>query len=123
MTGPLLTPGQLIAVQEIALRGMVTPVEIYRRTVADSDYGDDETITYPLFATVDGWLYSRPTLVMQQDTGALVADNTYRLFLPVGTNILSGDRVTVDGAEFTVIDTTRESTWPALLTVSLRRRE
>lgn len=119
----LLSDAQLAAVQEVALRGMKTQVKIYRKTTADSDYGDEETITFPLHLTVMGWMFSRPIAQQEQDTGSLVAANTYRLFLPVGTDILVGDKVAIGAQEYIVSDTTAETTWPALLTCSLRKRE
>jgi hypothetical protein len=59
------------------------------------------------------------------DTGMIVTSNTYRLFVPVGTDIQIGDHVFVgpNPDAYTVSDTTAESTWTALLTCSLRRRE
>jgi hypothetical protein len=122
---PLLTASELLEVQKVAEEGMTSPVTIYRRTAvpADSDEFDDE-LTYIEQATqVMGWVYSNPTPVAMIDSGALVTVNTYRLYLPVGTDIRPGDRVNVADREFTVTDTTAPSTWPALLNVSLRRRE
>jgi hypothetical protein len=129
--GALLSADQLAAVQRVAVRGMTTPVEILRRTdssvTAENAYGDD-ALTFvetseSAVANVLGWLFSEPTAVQQTDTGAVITVNTYRLYVPVGTDILPGDRVNVGEQTFTVSDTTRESTWPALLNVSLRLRE
>lgn len=127
----LLTPGQLESVREAAKLGMVDEVTILRRTptappVGD-DYGDDfidyvET-TESKRTVVKGWFYSKPTTVQSVDTGQIITVNTYRLFLPVGTDIEPGDEVTVRDHEYTVSDTTAESTWLPLLNVTLRRRE
>lgn len=110
--------------QEIALSGMQTPVTIFRRTVvaAGSDEYDDQ-LTFVRTETLNGWLSSTPTPVAEVNAGALVTANTYRLYLPVGTDIQPGDRVTIGARTYTVSDTTAESTWPALLAVSLRGRE
>jgi hypothetical protein len=129
--GALLSATQLAAVQQVALSGMQSAVTVYRRTdspvVADNAYGDD-ALTWvetseSRVADVKGWLYSTPNPVQETDTGAVVTVNTYRLYLPVGTDVEPGDRVVVGVEEFTVSDTTHETTWPALLSVSLRRRE
>lgn len=130
--GPLLSTSQLESVQSLALRGMTTPVTILRRTVstpilASDDYGDDE-VTYAETresrrTVVKGWFYSRPTSTIIEDTGQIVTANTYRLYLPVGTDILAGDEVSVGTDTYIVVDTTAESTWPALLNVSLRKTD
>lgn len=129
--GALLSADQLVAIQKIAMRGMQTDVELFRRTdssvSAQNAYGDDALVWVETgesrIANVKGWLYSTPTPVQETDTGAVVTVNTYRLYLPVGTDVLPGDRVVIGAEEFTVSDTTAESTWPALLNVSLRHRE
>jgi hypothetical protein len=129
----LLTDNQMARLRDIALLGMVTPITIERRSEgaipAGGDYGDD-FLTYTETSasrrqTVKGWFFSSPTPMQDVDTGAIVTSNTYRLFLPVGTDINIGDHVFVGTAPdaYTVSDTTAESTWLPLLTCSLRRRE
>lgn len=124
MMAGLLSSSQLAAVQEVALRGMQTQVTIKRRVTVDSDYGDGESVTYQtVVATTKGWFYSRPTPVQDDDSGSLTTVNTYRLYLPVGTDVRVGDLVIVGQTAYVVSDTTAESTWLALLNVSLRKRE
>lgn len=126
-----LTPNQLERVRDVALLGMITPVTIERRAEGDipagNDYGDDfityTTTTATRRLEVRGWFYSMPTPVQEVDTGMIVTVNTYRLFLPVGTDILPGDHVHVGNDDYTVSDTTGEGTWLPLLTCSLRKRE
>lgn len=126
-----LTPRQMERVRDVALLGMVTPVTIERRAEAPvpvgGDYGDDflsyTTTSETRRTSVNGWFYSTPTPVQQVDTGAIVTVNTYRLFLPVGTDILPGDHVHVGADDYTVSDTTAEGSWLPLLTCSLRKRE
>jgi hypothetical protein len=55
--------------------------------------------------------------------GAVITVNTYRVYLPVGTNVRPGDRVVVGSDQYIVSDTTHESTWQPLLACSLRKRE
>ena len=119
---------QLSRIQEIGFLGMTSSVSIFRRTTTTDVYGDLAEVTFVETAasrrgTIKGWLFSSPTPVQEIDTGAIVTVNTYRLFLPVGTDIEPGDHVHVGADEYTVSDTTRETTWPALLAASLRRRE
>lgn len=129
-----LTPNQMAEIRNVAILGMTTPVVIERRTdaapPAGGDYGDD-FLAYPVTTesrrlNVMGWLHSTPTPVQEVDAGAIITVNTYRLFLPVGTDVLPGDHVHVGSDpidDYTVSDTTAESTWLPLLTCSLRKRE
>ena len=131
-----LTPNQLTRVRDVALLGMVTSVVIERRSfIADSGapenaYGDD-ALTYTVTnesrrTVVKGWFYSTPTPVQEVDNGQIVTVNTYRLYLPVGTDIKTGDHVHVETNptdDYTVSDTTGEGSWLPLLTCSLRKRE
>jgi hypothetical protein len=129
--GRFLTDRQLERVRDVALLGMTTPITIERRAEAPipvgGDYGDDfisfTTTSESRRQTVKGWFFSTPDPVQDVDTGQVVTVNTYRLFLPVGTDILPGDHVHVGSQDYTVSDTTAEGTWLPLLTCSLRKRE
>jgi len=70
-----------------------------------------------------GWLWSSHSPVLTIVGGVTVLLNTYRLSVPVGTDVDSGDRVYLEGKQFIVSDTVAESTWLAVLRVSLRRVE
>ena len=126
-----LTDNQLQRVRDMALLGMITPIVIERRSEgaipAGGDYGDDflayTQTTETRRTEVKGWFNSTPTPTQDVDTGMIVTVNTYRLFLPVGTDILPGDHVHVGAEDYTVSDTTAEGTWLPLLTCSLRKRE
>lgn len=127
----LLTDKQLERVRSMAVLGMVTPITIERQgegaIPVGGDYGDDY-LSYTETSesrrtTVKGWFYSTPTEMFSVDTGAVVTANTYRLFVPVGTDIAAGDHVHVGSDDYTVIDTTAEGTWLPLLTCNLRKRE
>ena len=129
-----LTENQMARVRDMALLGMITPVTIERRSEApvppDGDYGDDflqYTITTETRRqTVKGWFYSTPTPLQDVNTGQIITANTYRLYLPVGTDIKVGDHVHVEADpidDYTVSDTTAEGSWLPLLTCSLRKKE
>lgn len=120
---PFLSAAQMDQIREVAMRGMTTACLIRRKTTSDSAYGDDDVVTWTDLVTVKGWIRSTPTPVREQDTGQVITVNTYRLLVPVGTDIAVGDLVVADGGEFIVSDTTAESTWQAYLWCSLRRRE
>lgn len=118
----MLSAAELGAVREVALSGMITPVIIKRLSIGAGPYGDDVTSFAPI-ATVNGWLYSDPQAVITEVGGTQGLVNTYRLFLPVGTDILSGDQVVIGGNTFIVSDTNAESTYLPLLRCTLRRLE
>ena len=129
MTAKLVSDKQMAALRGVAILGMQTPIGIQRRSEAPppagGDYGDDFLAFTDTggWRTVKGWFYSTPTPMQDADTGAIITANTYRLYLPVGTDILPGDRVTVGIDAYTVSDTTAEGTWLPLLTCSLRKRD
>jgi len=117
----LVSASELGALQVVAESGMTTPAIVQRRaTVADAD---GQHSAWTTVGTILGWLFSEPSPVITLNAGEQVLVNTYRWFCPVGTDILSGDKLTIGGSEFTVSDTTQESTWLPLLRCSLRRIE
>lgn len=125
-----VTDKQMTELRKLAELGMQTEVDIYARsegTPPAHDYGDDyldyTQTNESRKSTVKGWFYSVPAQVQEVDTGMVVTTNTYRLLLPVGTDIDPGDRVVVGSDEYTVSDTDREGTWLPMLTCHLRKRE
>lgn len=128
--GKLLTDGQLSSIQKVAKLGMQTVVTIYRRVATtglettDDPYGSSLSFVEQETSTVvKGMLHSTPTPTPQVDAGQLVTVNTYRLWVPVDTDILPGDRVEIGANTYVVSDTTADQTWPAFLGVSLRLSE
>lgn len=110
--------------------GMQTEVTIYRRTatsgleVTDDPYGSSVSFVEQETSTVVlGMLHSVPTPVAELDAGQLVTVNTYRLWVPVETDVRPGDRVVIGSSTYVVADTTADETWPAFLGVSLRLAE
>jgi len=120
---PLLSANELGTLQHWATLGMTDSVTIQRMAQADTAFGDDEQTSYATIGTSDAWIRSTPTIVATADVGALVTINTYRLLVPVGTDITVKDQVLWEDEVFLVTDTTFESTWKPFLTVNLRRRE
>jgi hypothetical protein len=129
-----LYPSQLDNIAKYVARlGMIQDVEVLRRTPDENSsspanaYGDD-AIDYVATADsrrhwVKGWVYSTPSQVQTPDTGAIITINTYAFRCPVGTDILPGDEMTIDGEVYTVSDTTVQNTWKALINCNLRLRE
>lgn len=135
MNGYLIPESHMAGIQKMVERGMRTPLIIRRRsvqflgqTLQSNDLGDD-VVTFS--STKDngttrkamGWFWSSPVPMQDDDSGALVTTNTYRLYVPVSTDIQPGDEVLVGAQEYIVSDTTTESTWKPFLRCTLRRRE
>lgn len=120
---PFFSDSQLKHLRMVATTGLQTQVVIKRKTTSDSDYGDGEVVTWTTVTTVRGWINSTPTPVAQSDSGSVITVNTYRLFVPVGTNVKPGDQAIINGDQYIVSDTTAESTWQTMVICSLRKRE
>ena len=129
MSQYLVTDGQVAALRSVAERGLKDDVTIFKRTrVTDENdpnnvYGDDYETWVESSTTVKGWLFSSPTPTIETMDGRMALLNTYRLFLPVGTDVSSGDRVSCNGHDFIVSDLVNESTWLPVLRCSLRKAE
>lgn len=126
-------PSQIANIAQFVARlGMIEDIEVLRRTevsVTDPsrDYGDDEIdyieTTDARRHWVKGWIHATPSQVQQVDTGAIVTVNTYSFRCPVGTDILPGDELTINGDTYILSDTTAENTWKALVSCNLRKRD
>jgi len=119
MTG-LLSTSQLNALSNLVRRGFTTDITICDHVITETDNGTAESWV-PRSESVKGWMYVSVTPVMTVGGGLQSIVNTQRLYLDLGTDIQTGDRVIVDGETFTVEDTTRENTIQAMLTVSMKR--
>lgn len=114
----MLSDNELGALREVAESAMVTPVTILRLTTSQGLEGD--VSSYAAVATVLGNLYSEPAPVLSEIGGVQAIVNTYRLFVPVGTDIRVADHVMIGSKTFTVSDTNVETTWTTQLRCSLR---
>lgn len=132
---PLINATTVHGLGELARRAMQTPVVINRRnveyqgsTIVSDDLGDDEVsydaTTESTSTTVYGSLSTNfANNVQVEQDGALVTIDMYKLILPVGTDIRPGDSVLAGGDTYAVADVSLESTWQALLVVSMRKLE
>ena len=111
--------------QSVANGFMDQPVTIRHKLPFEKDpeapYGDDTIKFEDETTTVLGWMVSNLTKSLDQAGGmADVAEqNTVRL--PVGTRVNTGDELTIADETWTVIDTSSDETWPAMLKASLQR--
>jgi len=144
---PLLAPSELAAIQEVAVAGMQTQVEVWRSSVVpedptgigydpSTDYGDDEVSdpvqinepedgTGTLVATTYGWFFSQLQTNVVDASGQLTTLDIHILRVPVGIDIRPADFIVrVDnGNRYSVVDTNNDDTWPEEQKVTLRRRE
>lgn len=112
--------GYLRKTAEISL---VDDVDIWPRSVVDNVYEDSGDETYEYRETVKGWIFSSPTAGAESVAGIIGTLNSYRIFMPVGTEVHSGDHLKIKGQFFELIDTVDESTWLPILRCSARRLE
>jgi hypothetical protein len=119
--GQLVSASQLNALRKVAESGMNVDVTRLKQTKVDSVYGDEQDITYVVDWTTSGWLRAVPEGVIDVVSGVTGDIGTFRLFLPVGTDLDNGDRVLIEGRTYTVTDTNVESTYQVVLRCSLRR--
>lgn len=117
----LVSASELAALRGVAELGMTTTAIVQRRTTVTDVDGSHSAWTPGI--TITGWMFSEVSPVLTINAGETALVNTYRWFCPVGTDIRSGDKLTVSGNEFQVSDTNEESTWLPLLRCSLRRVE
>lgn len=121
----LVSDAQLQSLQKLVLTGMVTPVEILRRTVVDDAYSDDSAISFVSQGTANAWVRHQPGGVLQV-VGAVTGNvSPLRLLFPLGTDIRNGDRLAFttssgDVEDFVVQDTNQESTYKTHLWVEVR---
>ena len=120
---PLLSSTQIEALRSLEEEGMITDVMLKPKSQADNVYSDDES-SWPTTANiVKGWLRTVPEGTIDVVSGVMADVALFRLLLPVGTAISNGDHVSIEGREYTVTDTNKESTYQLALRCSLRRVE
>ena len=118
----LISSSQMAALSSLVKKGMTTDAYIQDHVISDSVDGTSESWV-ERSASVKCWFYTTPQTALIVDHGVQVIPNQLRIFFELGTDIDAGDRVRVDSQVFTVIDTSRENTIQAMLTVYVRSRD
>lgn len=120
----LVSDSQMAQLRTVAEMGMQSAVVITKRTFDDTNpYTDDEVVATEYTIETYGWLRSTPAGDIRSIDHMQAVVSSHRLFVPVGTDIATGDKVMVDGIEFTVQDTSVESTWKTVIRCVLERIE
>ncbi len=119
----LISATEIAALRGVVESGMESTVVIKRLTTSEADFGDATAFT--TVATVKGWLREITTVAagIGEVGGVTAVAETHRLFVPVGTDLRSGDIVLVNGESFRVQHTDASSTYLTHLTAILRRSE
>jgi hypothetical protein len=124
----LLSPSQLGSIRALGESGMTVDVLIHKvgRTTSFDDsnpFGDDTLTESPTGTdvTVKGWVVSLLGRDFDSDGQRIVAVGDFILRVPVGTDIAVRDVVTIDGTEYTVMETNTEDTWAEWTVANIKK--
>jgi len=121
----LINPDELLAIQDLAESGMISTVGVYKQTIVQTDDGQETVYPSSPSFSVQGWLYNQTGTggtISVLDGGGGIAQQI-RLIVPVGTDIISGDKVVVSGEAYFCQYTTAGDTYPPFMRVYLRTIE
>lgn len=116
---PLVSPAQLAGLRAVGARGFDTEVIIMRTLQTETPFGSDDV--WATVDIVDGWLREMSNTKVGETVYVLSSTGTYRLHLPVGTDIVSGDEVIVDDGTYSVQNVNTENTLKVFTTAQLRK--
>lgn len=121
----LISDSELAALQGLAESGMTATVAIYNRTTEVTDDGQASVYPSTASSTVLGWLYEMTGNGAQLGIldGAEGISELFRLMVPIGTTLASGDKVVISGRTFIVQHTNLGDTYPTSLKAYLRSVE
>lgn len=122
----LLTASQMASIRSLGEKGMTVDVTITRVggfALDDGNpFGDDTlTTTTTSSITVKGWMVTELGRTFDEDSGRVVSVHDFTLRIPVGTQVDHRDTVTIGGADYTVVETNEEDTWPEWKVCYLKR--
>ena len=118
----LLSDSELAAIQDIAHSGLKSSVAIYHGSRTKTDGGQSWAYPTTPDVTTIGWLYEMTPSSAKLNVidGQTAISETHRLFLTIGTDCRSGDKVVVAGTAYTVQHTNAGDTYPATMSVYMR---
>lgn len=111
----------MAALQEIFYGFYRTDVAIYARTSTSNDYSDDQDVYADEPVMTIGWLRNQPDNSLNDALSAVQAAQEARLFIPIDVEVNRGDKLTIEGEDWRVIDHNRENTYKVTQRVALER--
>jgi hypothetical protein len=114
-------PAGIAALQEIFHGFYRTDVAIYARTSTSNDYSDDQDVYADKPVMTIGWLRNQPDNILTDALSAVQAAQEARLFIPIDVEVNRGDKLTIEGEDWRVIDHNRENTYKVTQRVALER--
>lgn len=119
----LVTEDMLVMLRQYAYSGLVTDVQIKKRVRGDNEYGDSEETWPTVNSTVKGWLRQMNDPAILESLGLAGAVGVFRLEMPVGSDVASGDQVVIGPGIYTVENTNTEDTLQVFLEAYVRKIE
>lgn len=119
----LISSSEMAALRGVAESGMISTCSIYYRTVTQTDNGSVSGYPDAADATSICWLteFTPDSALIAAMDGAAALGEMFRLRLPTGTTINSGDKVVIAGLNYFVQHEDRDSTYLPWLTIVVRR--
>ena len=121
--GKLVSNSQMASLRSVAVLGMQTDVTILNLVRVNDPFSDEGSQSWTETVTVKGWLRGAVAGDIRRAGGMSGLVAGYRLFVPIDAPITNGDRVRIEGNDFTVQDTNIESTWRVVMRCELERVE
>lgn len=120
----LVSASEMAALRTVAESGMESTVNIYYRSVEQTEDGLQETFSATAVTSIC-WLTERTpdSAMLGPLNGAAAISEQFVLRLPYGTVIHSGDKVVVSGGTYFVQHTNIENTYVPMVSCSLRKVE
>jgi len=121
----LLTDKQLRAIQRLGEQSFKVTCILRKRLAFQKDltnpYGDSDVSYATSASTFKSWLVPSNAVDFSMGVAQIISTGNFRLRIPVDYDPDAGDKVTIDGEDYYVSESTREQTWPEWITCRVRR--
>jgi hypothetical protein len=121
----VISTAELQALRDLGHITLTSTVTVFRlQTATEGPEGDDAESYMAEIGTIPGWVYeitaARATL--EQVGGVIGVPEVFQIFVPPGSDVGSGDELTVDGSKrFTCEHTNDEDTYRLFLILTCRK--
>lgn len=121
----LLTDKQLQAIQRLGEQSFKVTCILRKKLAFGKDatnpYGDSDLSYATATSTFRGWLVPVDTIDFTLGVAQVISAGNFRLRIPVDKDPQPGDKITIEGDDYYVSESTTEQTWPEWITVRVRR--